>query len=188
MIDAILADELQPQFEAATRRRERVVASMARVLALDLSSWVKSRGREAFIAHELSCDEPETVDVGALKGAVLSLASSASHAALDTLCSTEVWRTDREGRDDLLGRFPHVQQVISRWEERLISILKAQGLYVDRARYIAPRYFVDGLHLPTLLEEFWRIDGELNSLERIAEEAVIDRRRARIAARWDAAG
>ena len=170
------------------RRRERVVASMARVLALDLSSWLKRQGREAFIVHELSRATAGTVDVIALKGAVLNLANAARHEVLDALCSKEVWRADSEGADDLLGRLPHVRHVISRWEELLASILKEQGLHAERARYMAPRYFVDGLHFPTLLEEFWRIAAELKALERVARGAAVDTRRAMIAARWDRAG
>ncbi|MFN3197042.1 MAG: hypothetical protein ACE366_01320 [Bradymonadia bacterium] len=163
---------------------------ISRLLAQDAGYFFRQTVRTEFGEHPEVADGLSDDALAALKGEAYDAAKAASEHVASTLDDTALWLTGEPGDNlkapvkDISG----VAEVMSEIEKRITAFLSSHSLSpAEPVSWRLPARFIDGEHLPTLTETYWKHmirRAELVAVARAKAEAQSAADRLR---RWDEA-
>ncbi|MCB9728485.1 MAG: hypothetical protein H6744_03880 [Deltaproteobacteria bacterium] len=182
--------ELDDQIALCNQRFKQVVEQIRAVLAEDIPSFVSREAKRRFLARTEVAERLSDEQVKELKRRATEEGARAGERILAALADDDLWAQGHAEPDDtrsLVGA-DAVWEVIRTVEGDARTLLSDFGLDdADRPIYKSPTWFVKGLYLPTLVEHYWKLLGELAALRNRKQEVAAESKRLRLTTRWDEA-
>lgn len=180
--------ELDDQIALCNQRFQQVVDQIRAVLAEDLPLFVGREAKRRFLARTDVAEGLSDEQLKELKRRSTDDGVRAGARIMAALADESLWSRGHAEPDDtrsLVGSEP-VWEVVRTIEGDARTLLADFGLDdADRPIYRAPAFFVKGLYLPTLVEHYWKLLGELAALRARKNEVAAESKRARLTSRWD---
>jgi hypothetical protein len=185
-------DERAAQFE------EQIIASGAAVLdvvAKDLGRFLEREAKRRFVEQIEFASAMDEASLAAFRGALRELAVEAEATLRGELTGSPVWITDvlPEDRKTLRGN-PAVWQAVQAVACKLAGLLGKYNFPPDDGeegpdyaiQYDTPRYFIDHIYCPGLIEAYWKQVEELAAVRGAIASRVRVKTQNALEARWDA--
>ncbi|MEZ4268816.1 MAG: hypothetical protein R3F39_20875 [Myxococcota bacterium] len=180
--------ELDDQISLCNQRFKQVVDQIRTVLAEDLPLFVSREAKRRFLVRTDVAEGLTDEQLKELKRRSTDDGARAGARIMAALADDTVWSRGHSEPDDtrsLIGA-EAVWEVVRTIEGDARTLLADFGLDdADRPIYRTPSFFVKGLYLPTLIEHYWKLLGELASLRARKTEVAAESKRARLTSRWD---
>lgn len=183
----VTTEELTGQIELSRQRFQQVIDQIRTVVVADVSAFTAKAAKQAFLSQSVAADALDDAQLSALKTRSVEVGESASKRLEAALADDSAWlqgpntTADERSLEDAAGVWSHVDAVNADVRELLTGF----GFDAEDAGYVPPRYFVGGLYLPTLVEHYWRLRGEIATLEGQKESLAAESLRQRLEARWN---
>lgn len=182
--------ELDDQIALCNQRFKQVVDQIRAVLAEDLPLFVGREVKRRFLARTDVAEGLSDEQLKELKRRSVDDGARAGARIMEALADDDLWSRGGSEPDDtrsLVGS-DAVWEAVRTVEGDARTLLADFGLDdADRPIYRTPTFFVRGLYLPTLVEHYWKLLGELAALRTRKTEVAAESKRARLTTRWDEA-
>jgi hypothetical protein len=187
-MDEATVKELDDQIALCNQRFKQVIDQIRAVLAEDLPQFVSREAKRRFLARTEVAERMTDAQVSELKRRSVDDGTRACARIMDALADDAVWSGGHVEPDDtrsLVGA-DAVWEIVRTVEGDARTLLADFGLDdADRPIYRTPAFFVKGLYLPTLIEHYWKLLGELAALRTRKSEVAAESKRAKLTSRWE---
>jgi len=170
------------------RRFSEVNAQIARLLSMDVATFVRREVKRAFLDRSDVANDLTDEAVQELKRAMEALAGQESDRVGAILSVPASWEAAADPPEDgwSLEGVETVWLPVAAVGPTVHGFLSERGLgSTEPPAYQAPRYFVDGMYLPTLGEHHWRLRDELQTLRAKGADSRAEADRSALEERWD---
>lgn len=174
-----------------TQRLQQNLNDIRKVLGVDLKAFPAREAKKRFLEGGEFSTAMDDGAVSALKIDLAALSEGLVDSVLDTLGEDAGWleigvdlpETDRRS----LEWNPVVFQQLQRIAEATSELLSKHGFpaAVCTVEYKTPTWFIDGLYLPGLIENYWKGMAELRAAQGQAEEVTRVEAVQHLAERWE---
>lgn len=191
--------EIQALTEAEERARARVLAAVddARfVFSRDLPRFVEREVKRTFVEAADFAEGLNDARIAELKQAVRDEGRAAADLILESLQDDAPWLAgvahvsdEDDATQSSFEDNPELWAVVNRIAETATGLLSRFGFPASaeghELAYHQPAYFVDGRHMKTIAEHYWRGVREIQESRSRRQELDAGRRAQELKARWD---
>ena len=185
--------EAQINLTLVTQRLQQTLADIRKVLSIDLADFPARVAKKRFLEGGEFSSKMDEVALSAFKRDIVQLATAGVEPVLNQLETDDIWLK-------LTGELPDTDKRSLEWNPAVFQqlqgvaqatsgILAAHGFPADSCsvEYKTPTWFIEGLYLPGLIENYWKGMAELRAAQAQAAEVTRVEEVQQLADRWEEA-
>ena len=174
-----------------TQRLQQTLHDIRKVLAADLKAFPGREAKKRFLEGGAFSSALDATVLSAFKIEIDGVGSGLVKSVIEDLGNDSVWLEVSGDLPDTDKRSlewnPVVFQSLQRVADATSEVLRKHGFPSDSCLvdYKTPTWFIDGLYLPGLIENYWKGMAELRAAQNQAEEVTRVEAVQHLADRWE---
>ena len=183
-------EALALQSESARRRLVNAIEEARAVLDVDLPLFVEREIKRRFIEQSDFAERLDDSVVTRLKAAIKSRGAEARTEIMESLRGDDPWLAAGIGSPEDFRSFEDNEALWSIPQAicgTVTALLKEFSFPDESAeiRYRQPSWFIDGKHMSSIAERYWRGLADIAGIEAQRSEIEVSRRSNTLKRRWD---
>jgi hypothetical protein len=184
--------------DRAEQLRAQIVTSGAAILDVvvkDLDKYLQREAKRRFLEHVEFASAMDTARLQAFRGALRKLSGDLEGVLRADLTASDIWLAEElpEDRKSMRGN-PPVWAVLQKIACQLAGLFAAYDFPPDvpgvspdyQLEYDTPRYFIEHLYCPGLIEAYWKQNEELAVVRTTETSRARALSQEELEARWNA--
>jgi hypothetical protein len=185
------SNEANANVALVTQRLQQNLNDIRKVLEQDLRAFPEREAKRRFLENGTFSEEMDDSTLSAFKEDVSALSGGVAASAIEALSEDSPWldmrgdlpETDQRSLEWNPVVFQHLQSVAGGVQQ----VLEKHGFPAELSsvEYKTPTWFIDGLYLPGLIENYWKGLTELRAAQVQVDEVQRVESVQNLADRWE---